>query len=85
MRTFLATCCLALGLSSAWAADPYPTKPITLIVPQAPGGANDIVGRALAQRLPWRWVNPWWSRTSPAQAATWAPPWPLVHPRTATP
>jgi len=51
MRTFLATCCLALGLSSAWAADPYPTKPITLIVPQAPGGANDIVGSALAQRL----------------------------------
>jgi tripartite-type tricarboxylate transporter receptor subunit TctC len=40
-----------LGLSSAWAADPYPSKPITLIVPQAPGGANDIVARALAQRL----------------------------------
>ena len=51
MRNFLATCCLALGLSTGWAADPYPTKPITLIVPQAPGGANDIVGRALAQRL----------------------------------
>jgi tripartite-type tricarboxylate transporter receptor subunit TctC len=51
MRTLLATCCLALGLSSSWAADPYPSKPITMIVPQAPGGANDIVARALAQRL----------------------------------
>ena len=51
MRTFIATCCLALGLTATWAADPYPTKPITLIVPQAPGGANDIVARALAQRL----------------------------------
>jgi len=51
MRHLLTACCLALGLSVAWAADPYPTKPITLIIPQAPGGANDIVGRALAQRL----------------------------------
>ena len=51
MRNLLTACCLALGLSCAWAADPYPSKPITLVVPQAPGGANDIVGRALAQRL----------------------------------
>ena len=29
----------------------YPTKPITIIVPQAPGGTNDIVGRVVAQRL----------------------------------
>lgn len=29
----------------------YPTKPITVIVPQAPGGTNDIVGRVVAQRL----------------------------------
>lgn len=33
------------------AADPYPTKLITIIVPQAPGGANDIIGRAIAQKL----------------------------------
>jgi tripartite-type tricarboxylate transporter receptor subunit TctC len=51
MRNFIAICCLALGLGPAWTADPYPSKPITLIVPQAPGGANDIVARALAQRL----------------------------------
>lgn len=35
----------------ARAADPYPTKPITIVIPQAPGGANDVIGRALAQRL----------------------------------
>jgi len=29
----------------------YPTKPITIIVPQAAGGTKDIVGRAVAQRL----------------------------------
>ena len=37
--------------SAARAADPYPSKVITIVVPQAPGGANDVIGRALAQRL----------------------------------
>lgn len=37
--------------TSARAADPYPSKVITIVVPQAPGGANDVIGRALAQRL----------------------------------
>jgi tripartite-type tricarboxylate transporter receptor subunit TctC len=35
----------------ARAADPYPSKVITIVVPQAPGGANDVIGRALAQKL----------------------------------
>jgi tripartite-type tricarboxylate transporter receptor subunit TctC len=37
--------------SKAHSADPYPIKTITIVVPQAPGGANDVIGRALAQRL----------------------------------
>ena len=36
---------------AARAADPYPSKVITIVVPQAPGGANDVIGRALAQKL----------------------------------
>jgi tripartite-type tricarboxylate transporter receptor subunit TctC len=37
--------------SQARAAEPYPIKPVTILVPQAPGGANDVIGRALAQKL----------------------------------
>ena len=35
----------------ALAADPYPIKTITIVIPQAPGGANDVIGRSLAQKL----------------------------------
>ena len=34
--------------SSAVFAQAYPNKPITLVVPQAAGGTNDIVGRLIA-------------------------------------
>ena len=40
-----------LWTPAARAADPYPSKVITILVPQAPGGANDVIGRALAQKL----------------------------------
>ncbi len=48
--TALTAALLTLGLSTASAAD-YPAKPITVIVPQAAGGTNDIVGRLIAQKL----------------------------------
>ena len=41
----LATC----GLSQA--QDAYPNKPISVIVPQAAGGANDVIARVIAQKL----------------------------------
>ena len=41
-------CSAPLG---AAAQDKYPSTPITLVVPQAAGGANDAIARVLAPRL----------------------------------
>ena len=45
---------LALSLAAtgvALAQDKYPNKPVTVVVPQAAGGANDTIARVIAQKL----------------------------------
>jgi tripartite-type tricarboxylate transporter receptor subunit TctC len=39
------------GLPAAAAAQTYPSKPITLIVPYAAGGGNDVMARAAADKM----------------------------------
>src|SRR6187397_41072 len=43
---------------SAGHAQTYPSRPITLIVPFAVGGSNDIVGRAIGKKLSEAWGQP---------------------------
>jgi tripartite-type tricarboxylate transporter receptor subunit TctC len=50
----LAACCAALGLAliaTGGAQAQYPDRPLRLIVPFPPGGGNDILARAVGQRM----------------------------------
>jgi tripartite-type tricarboxylate transporter receptor subunit TctC len=46
------------GPSAAWAQDVYPSRPLTVISPYAPGGASDFLARTLAEALKARLGQP---------------------------
>lgn len=50
-RTLLALVLTFMAQGLALAQDKYPSKPVTVIVPQAAGGANDAIARVIAQKL----------------------------------
>jgi tripartite-type tricarboxylate transporter receptor subunit TctC len=54
LRTVLAAAAALGGFawtSGAIAQDEYPNKPVTLVIPYAPGGGTDAVARVVAQKL----------------------------------
>jgi tripartite-type tricarboxylate transporter receptor subunit TctC len=52
LGTALCAAALAIGhLGIAYAQAPYPNRPITFVVPYPAGGANDMIGRLLGQKM----------------------------------
>jgi tripartite-type tricarboxylate transporter receptor subunit TctC len=52
MKTFIFALALALSAGIAAAqAQPYPSRPITIISPFPPGGSTDVVARIMAERM----------------------------------
>ncbi|HEU0289594.1 MAG TPA: tripartite tricarboxylate transporter substrate binding protein [Burkholderiales bacterium] len=60
IKATLAFVVLAGGMAIAdpTAAQGYPTRPVRIIVPFAPGGGTDVMARQLAQKLNEAWAQP---------------------------
>lgn len=54
LRLLIAIACFGLATAAAQEAS-YPSRPIRIVVPAAPGGVTDILARALGQRLAETW------------------------------
>ena len=55
-KTIIACCAIAIATFGGHAvAQQYPTKPVRMIVPFAPGGPTDVIARLIAQKLSETW------------------------------
>lgn len=54
-KSGLAAALVLVSTLAATAQEPYPTRPVRVIVPFAAGGASDMIARLVAERLQARW------------------------------
>ena len=72
-RSFWTAAVAAVMASAAAGAAPasdYPTRPVTFVVPYAPGGATDLFARLLGQKLEQRLGKPFVVENKPGASAT---------------
>lgn len=50
-RIFLISVVLASSATVVHAADPWPSRPLKIVVPYPPGGSSDIIARSISQQL----------------------------------
>lgn len=50
--------CAMVLTGAAAHADPYPARPVSMVVPYPAGGATDVVARAVAEQLTQAWKQP---------------------------
>jgi tripartite-type tricarboxylate transporter receptor subunit TctC len=60
MKTLLPAFVAAVGvlLGTPASAQPWPTKPVRIVVPYGTGGGSDVLARQLAQKLSVMWAQP---------------------------
>jgi tripartite-type tricarboxylate transporter receptor subunit TctC len=51
LRMVMAACTTVLALLGPAAAQDYPTRPVTMVIPFAAGGPTDVLGRIVAARM----------------------------------
>jgi len=57
--TRMFACCVALAFTcTAGAQQPWPSRPITIIVPYTAGAAMDVLAHIIGPRLTERWGQP---------------------------
>jgi tripartite-type tricarboxylate transporter receptor subunit TctC len=51
MKRILIAACMIVAAAAAASAQPYPSRPITMIVPFGAGGPTDALARIITQRM----------------------------------